>query len=337
MLSITVSQGIRGACFCVCIFALAGIGMSQEKADSNKPDHVLLKNDDVSIAISKPTSPDNYRGTRFDRSGIFHKISFRGHSLCERWHDGPLKPTANDDVTGPCEEFGNGMPLGYQPNQPGSVFLKIGVGKLKQPQEERYRFSFPYEVVEEGKWTVDANDNSVVFSQSLNHGEELGYDYQKTIALTKNGFDIQHRLKNTGKTAWTTDHYNHNFFLIDSDRVGPNYRIEFPFELKPTREAALFKELVHLNGRNMGFQRAIHPGESYFAELVGHSRKVTDHAFEIHHKPSRVVVTCRGDAPLHKLNVWGMKNTICPEPYVEISLLPNESKAWTLSYSFRVD
>jgi hypothetical protein len=316
-------------CFDICLVTVA------RAQDGNTViEHLVLQNQSLKLELSTPASADNYRGTRFDRSGIFHKIEFQGHSLCERWHEGPLNTTSNDDVTGPCEEFGNGRPLGYEPGTPGSSFVKIGVGKLRQPEEDKYRFWFAYDVIEEGKWQVEKKSDSIVFSQALDDGNGIAYAYRKEVLLSDAGFTISHELKNTGTRTWSTDHYNHNFFLIDSDRVGPNYRIEFPFELKPTKEQALFKELVQLDSKKLNFRRVLEKGESYFAELLGHSRTVQDHAFEIHHPSSGVVIRCRGDAPLHKLNVWGMKNTICPEPYVEFSLEPNQSQTWKLFYSF---
>ena len=298
--------------------------------------HIVLQRDELKLELSRPGDSDNYQGTRFDRSGMFHKIEYKGHSLCERWHSGPQNPTANDDVTGPCEEFGNELPLGYLTNKPGSSFLKIGVGKLVQPEEEKYRFFYPYSIAEEAKWTVDRDDNSVVFSVSQQNGDHLGYSYRKQVSIVKDGFEIRHELTNTGSESWTTDHYNHNFFLIDSDHVGPNYEIDFAFNLKSKKEQALFLDLVRLDGRKMSFNRVLAKDESYFAELEGHHRTTEDHQFSIRHKPSGIVVSCRGDFPLYKLNVWGMKNTICPEPYVKLKLAPNEKVTWMLRYQFSI-
>jgi hypothetical protein len=318
-------------------FSLGLTAQSQVPAGNSSVDHITLRNEHIEVVLSTPSSSDNYRGTRFDRSGIFHKIEFKGHSLCERWHSGPLNVSANDDVIGPCEEFGNERPLGYQPNQPGSTFLKIGVGKLVQPKEEKYRFSFPYPIAEEGKWSTQANKDSITFKQSLHDGEKIGYSYEKRVSLLNNGLEIYHALTNTGSQEWTTDHYNHNFFLVDSDAVGPNYQIDFPFHTQPTREQALFKELIQLDGTRMGFKKELAKGESYFAELQGHSKKVSDHQFAIRHKKSGVVIKCQGDMPLYKLNVWGMRNTICPEPYVQIQLKPSEKATWSLKYEFAIE
>jgi hypothetical protein len=320
----------------VLFFTLACTTVGQEPR-ATATEHVILKNENLRLLLSTPHSSDNHRGTRFDHSGIFHEIKFQGVSLCERWHTGPLNTSANDDVAGPCEEFGNASPLAYKPNQPGSLFLKIGVGILRQPAEDRYRFSFPYEVVQEGTWIIDKADKFVRFKQSIGLDEQVQYAYVKTIAIEEHGFSIHHQLDNTGREAWSTDHYNHNFFLINSDNVGPNYRLEFPFEIMPTREQSLFATLVMPHKNSLTFRRNLVDRESFFAELAGHRQQINDHAFALKHVPTGISIECHGDAPLHKFNVWGMKNTICPEPYVAFTLHPGESKSWTLRYRIRKD
>ena len=85
---------------------------------------VVLKKGLIRISLSVPGDPINYRGTRFDHSGMIQRIQWGDHELCERWHLGPSNPDANDDVTGPCEEFGNAAPLGYIPNTPGSTRIR---------------------------------------------------------------------------------------------------------------------------------------------------------------------------------------------------------------------
>lgn len=322
---------LRSIALCLCIVASSKfLVLAQDR--SSEIEHVTLRNAQLAVTLSTPASSDNYQGTRFDHSGIFHKIEFAGHSICQRWHVGPLNTSANDDVTGPCEEFGNSNPLGYRDNSPNSSFLKIGVGILEQVEEERYRFWYPYPFVRRGTWEVEKAPQSVSYRQSLQLNPEIGYSYAKVIELRENGFQIRHLLKNTGSSIWSTDHYNHNFFLVDGDLVGPNYKIEFNFQLEPTRVQAQFKELVSLQGKLMGFQRTLADKESYFAELVGHSKRIEDHSFTIHHLPSGIRIRCQGDAPLSKLNVWGMKNTICPEPYVDIPLKPGETREWKLTY-----
>ena len=38
-----------------------------------------------------------------------------------------------------------------------------------------------------------------------------------------------------------------------------------------------------------------------------------------------------------KFNVWGIKTTICPEPYMAIDLKPGEEMKWSITYTFTHD
>ena len=299
---------------------------------------VVLKKGAMQISLSIPGDKVNYRGTRFDHSGMIQKIRWGDHQLCERWHVGPSNPDANDDVTGPCEEFGNGAPLGYVPNSPGSNFVKIGVGVLKQPEETQYRFSNVYAFVKRGEWTSKHDESSISYLQRLFDdpvGKSIGYEYDKTIRILENGLRIEHHLKNIGTSAWSTDHYNHNFFLIDSDKVGPNYELQLPFAINAINRRASFDETTTVVDKTVRFRELVGT-RSFFAELSGHRNQISDHQFKLRHIPSGVTIECKGDIPLSKMNFWGMANTICPEPYSQISLAANGELRWSLEYSISI-
>ena len=296
---------------------------------------VVLKKGLIRMSLSVPGDPVNYRGTRFDHSGMIQRIQWGDHELCERWHLGPLNPDANDDVTGPCEEFGNAAPLGYIPNTPGSNFVKIGVGVLKQPEESQYRFSNTYEFVKRGEWTTEHDESSITYRQRLFDdpvGKSIGYEYEKTIRVTGTGFRIEHLLTNIGPRSWSTNHYNHNFFLIDSDKVGPNYELQLPFAITAINRKASFEETANVVDKTIRFRELVGT-RSFFAELSGHRNQIGDHQFKLLHIPTGLTIECKGDSPLSKMNFWGMGNTICPEPYTQISLASNSTFKWNLDYT----
>ena len=47
-----------------------------------------------------------------------------------------------------------------------------------------------------------------------------------------------------------------------------------------------------------------------------------------------VMMTVTGDKPLSKVALWGVKTTLCPEPYIAIRLAPGEEMNWSWSYDF---
>src|SRR4029079_562375 len=109
--------------------------------------HVVLKNDKLKFTVYEPDAAKGfYRGTRFDHAGVFGNVEFAGHKIFGPWKD-KHDPANHDDIIGPCEEFGLQSPLGYDDAKVGGTFLKIGVGELEKPKEEKYSFANKYKVV----------------------------------------------------------------------------------------------------------------------------------------------------------------------------------------------
>src|SRR5262249_42898460 len=137
-------------------------------------------------------------------------------------------------TSGPVEEF---APLGFEA-KPG-IFIKIGVGVLRQPDTKPYDHYRHYTVVDGGRRATITTRDSVTFTQNLSSGGTAymydlsgggtAYMYQKTLRLTpgKPELVIEHVLKNTGTMPIKTTVYDHNFLRIKpgNDRV----RVTFPF------------------------------------------------------------------------------------------------------------
>ena len=69
-----------------------------------------------------------------------------------------------------------------------------------------------------------------------------------------------HELKNTGEKRIVTDFYNHNFFNVDGDPVGPNYSFAFPCEVKAQDLKGKFGDLVELKDKELRFKDKIPNG-----------------------------------------------------------------------------
>jgi hypothetical protein len=317
------------------VFAIVAVSILCVPTDAlgQSADRILLEKGSMRLELYRPGSSENYRGTRFDHSGMFHAISFQGKSLCQRWHTGSSNPDANDDVTGPCEEFGNSQPLGYEKGKPGSYFVKIGVGLMIQPDEKEYKFMTPYKFAKRGTWDTTATSGSVRFEQTLVHNgpSPIGYRYSKTIEVQNDGFTIHHALTNLGAEELVTDHYNHNFFLLEGELVGSDYEVELNYMIDPQQIKSSFDELVTVDGKTLRMKDKI-LNQSYFARLDGHQNKVEDHRFVLRNRKTGLEIECTGDRELHKFNFWGLQNTICPEPYVFLTIPKHETKEWSLSY-----
>ncbi len=56
--------------------------------------------------------------------------------------------------------------------------------------------------------------------------------------------------------------YNHNFFVIDHEVVGPDMAIKFPFDPRP---AQALKNGGEVRGREITYSRELEKGESVFS------------------------------------------------------------------------
>jgi hypothetical protein len=301
---------------------------------------VVIKNDKLKFTLYEADAKKGfYRGTRFDHAGVFGNVEFAGHKIFGPWKD-THDPTNHDDIVGPCEEFGIEKPLGYDDAKVGETFLKIGVGELEKPKEDKYSFAKKYKIVNapERKREELASSSAQMLrwitSQQVNG---YGYQYTKTLSVGDrgSGFGISHRLKNTGEKRIVTDFYNHNFFNVDGDPVGPNYSFAFPFEPKAKDLKGKFGALVDLKDKEFRFKDKLPAGDFVMAGLTGSDPMlIADRRFEMRHAPSGVRVAVQHSYSFAKFNVWGITTTICPEPYMAIDLKPGEEISWSITYTF---
>jgi hypothetical protein len=307
--------------------------------------HVYLKNDKLKVKVYLPDAEKGfYRGTRFDHAGVFGEVEFAGHKIFGPWKD-KHDPTNHDDIIGPCEEFGMESPLGYDDAKVGETFLKIGVGELEKPKEEKYSFAKKYKVVKPAEWKEREREKDgdavrkIIWETTASHPAGYAYRYDKWVWVEPTGgtITISHYLKNTGTKAIVTDVYNHNFFNVNGDAVGPNYAFEFPFEVKAQDLKGKFGELVESKDKELRFKEKLSDG-FVMAGLTGFEQGLAAHRlFVMRHQPSGIDVTCVQTESFSKFNVWGIKTTICPEPYTAIDLKPGAVKLWAVVYQFKHD
>lgn len=275
----------------------------------------------------------SYHGTRFDWSGIIYSLRFQGHEYFGRWYE-KHDPQIHDAITGPVEEFRtNEAGLGYAEAKAGGTFVRIGVGTVRKPDEPAYRTFQTYEIVDPGKWSTRRSPDQIEFTHKLVSPDGYAYVYRKTIRLVKGKpeLEILHSLKNTGKRAIDTTQYNHNFFVIDGEVVGPEVGVRFPFEAKPDRD---LKGLAELRGHDLVYARDLVKGESVFAEMTGYGNGAADYDFRIENKKSGAGVHITGDQPLAKMVFWSIRTVACPEPYIHLTIEPGKEAHWRYAYEF---
>jgi galactose mutarotase-like enzyme len=155
--------------------------------------------------------------------------------------------------------------------------------------------------------------------------------YRKTLRLGKDSMVLEHRLKNTGSKPIATQVYNHNFFTMDRKTTGPDIVVQFPFEVKAARS---FNGLAEARGKEIAFLRQFEKGQTVFSEIDGFGATAASYDFRITNRGTGASVRITGDRPLVKVYFWSASLTVCPEPYIDVSVEPGKESTWRINYQF---
>lgn len=275
---------------------------------------ITLEKNGLLLEVAEPS--ETYRGTRFDHSGVFHRIEYRGKNYAHKWYDTPEDPLRHDNVRGPSEEF-----LGVVSTAEG--LLKIGVGILADVGTP-YDWFHTYPVVREGVRSCEISQDCAVFHDLL----EGYYRFEKTVRITGEGeFEIEHNLENLGKEPLPVLNYNHNFFTLGVGVVGAGRRITMEREfsgdwredsVKAVKEGrSLVMTTVMEAGEKSCMTDIRMPGKGYGFTLEGENGLCVE-------------VSC--DASLHHAQFWANHRVACMEPFVAAELRPGDSFSWTIRY-----
>jgi hypothetical protein len=287
----------------------------------------ILKNKNLEIHIDLPL--ENYNFSRFDWTGKIVKVKFQNVyvSTTERIDD----ENEHHFGKGFYNEFGIDTALGFEDTEVGGWFHKIGVGLLKKDHNQ-YLFSKAYEI-KPAEFKIFTVSNKITInckSQALN-----GYSYElkKEIELFESSFIIKYYLKNTGEKVIHTDEYTHNFVAINKDLMGSNYILNFPFQLQPQLFGAAVNpgQTVDIGQKDIQFNSS--PKEQFFfSNLSGD--KIVNGAWELINLNSKIAISETGSFQTKKVNLWGWKHVISPELFFDVCIHPDQSKAWSRTYSF---
>ena len=275
-----------------------------------------------------------YRGTRFDWSGVIESLTYEGHNYFGPWfrHD---DPTLHDAIMGPADEFrSEDGGLGYAQAEPRGFFIKIGVGILRKPDDQKYNFARTYEIVNPGRRVVRPEAGRIEFVHELTDGEGYAYIYSKTVRLARNKPELilDHAVKNTGRRPIETSVYNHDFYVIDGEPSGPDFAVRFVFS---PRASESLKGLAEIRGNDLVYKRELRPGgESIGTALEGFSDSPKDNDIRVENRKTGAGVREIGNRPISKLYFWSIRSTICPEAYINLRLEPRHEFKWQIRYEF---
>jgi hypothetical protein len=294
-----------------------------------------LDNGVIQVAIYLPDAERGYyRGTRFDWSGIIERVDYDGHRFYAPLHT-EHNPLGHDSVSGPAEEFAMFHPMGFAEAEADESFVKIGVGLLAKGDSDEYQFHGDYRLIRAGEWEIENGPDWVSFDQELEGERGWAYRYRKSIRLVpgKSEFVIEHRLENIGTKTIDINHYNHNFTLIDDVPYGPDYRVEFPFT---TEEPVAINNLAWFRTNAIEVDKPLQQDSLWIPVFEGNDPGNYNAAL-VRNNKTGAAVEFHGDAPITRMVFWAVERAVCPEPFIDIDLVPGQVREWSSRYRFIVD
>ena len=93
-------------------------------------------------------------------------------------------------------------------------------------------------------------------------------------------------------------------------------------------------DLAAINGDSISILRSFAPRESVYAVLHGYNDSSADYDIRLENHLTGAGVHITADRPFSRLVYWGSIHTLCPEPYIHVSVAPGETFTWTLRYEF---
>lgn len=284
-----------------------------------------LSSDRLSVILSAPGAL--YTGARFDWTTQIRQITLDGHTFLTREKEGLLDPS--NQGWGLAGEFGIETAVGFDDCPPGELFPKVGVGQLRRPDGDPYRFNRAYEVVPArfGVRPEGPGALQVTADQSPDRG--YGWFLKRHWAVRGATLTLTTTLANTGSRTLATEEYIHNFFGFDDLPVDGRWRLTLPQPLRVPDLGKVVDPEALLRFEDLGLTWSKTPTEDFFlsAPAVPVPETWTMEG-------PGVSVTEATDFSPFQFNLWGRGHVVSPELYRRVEVAPGTSLAWTRRWSF---
>jgi hypothetical protein len=305
-----------------------------------------ITNGQIQALVYLPDAKNGYyRATRFDWSGVLYSLRYKGHEYYGPWFQ-KTDPTVHDFVyqgpeivaspctaiVGPVDEF---APLGWEQAKAGGIFVKIGVGVLRKPDESKYDNYRLYEIVDSGKWMTKKGRESIEFTQEVTDSSSgYGYIYRKAVRLVNGRPEmvLEHSLTNTGTRAIRTSVYNHNFLVLDGQPPGPGLVITVPFQIQTGRPPD--KKLAEIRGNQIVYLKTLEKQEVVTTSLRGFSDSSKDNEIRIEDSRIGAGMKITANRPLASASLWSIRTVMAMEPFVSLAIEPTKEFSWKSTYNY---
>ena len=296
---------------------------------------VTLSNGAVKMISRTPGLPESfYRGGRFVHCAMLDEIEAGGASFYIRHHTGAHNPLGHDSVCGPAEEFDlNTPPPGYAEAEGGGLFLKIGVGVLRRPADEKeYAFYKTYEIADPGVWTTEApGGNEVIYRHTValpDKSYAVEYEHRVSLADGAPVARVTRTLRNTGEKEIATRHYNHQFLAINTQPIGAAYTLELGFAPLPKEQLG---DILRITENKIEFTRDL--TKTLWSPMTGFGDSSEENRFTLRLE-NGAAVHYSTDRPIADVCLYATPRVICPEFFTDLRLAPGSETPWSSELRF---
>jgi hypothetical protein len=142
---------------------------------------------------------------------------------------------------------------------------------------------------------------------------------------------LEHSLRNTGKKPISTSVYEHNFYMLDHQPVGPSYIVRFPFEVHPQAD---LHGMAEARGKDFIYLKELPVGQSVATGMEGFGDSPRDYDIRVENRTAGIGVRQTSDRPIAKLYFWSIRTTVCPEAFIDLKVDPGQEVKWRINYEF---
>lgn len=284
-----------------------------------------LKKENLTISIDLPY--ENYQGSRFDWTGKIVEFNFKGIPFTSYEQD--KFPNDKKFGMGLYNEFGMENALNFSEVKEGELFHKIGVGLLKKVGAQ-YDFLKSYDIKPAQFETKHFADRIVFRCISENiHG--FAYVLEKEFVIHPYGIEVYYRLENRGQNDIISKEYCHNFISINGQGIGPDYKLDFPFNLKKAQfeEVVDPEKIVQFRKKGLNFKGS--PNKPFFFSNLSGGENV-EGKWKLENAKSKMAISESLSKACNSVNLWGWGHVISPELFFDINVKPGASLEWKRSF-----
>jgi len=285
----------------------------------------LLRSGALTVEVMDPDAPDRYyRGNRFSPVAAVLRAVLDGKDFLFS----PVAHNPENENGGLAMEFDIESPEGppgFADAAIGEGFLKIGVGVLRK-EEPVYRFFKPAEMIEPARTTVAWGADCADFSQECAGINGLAYKLAAEVRLQPDSITIRYRLTNSGTKAFTTEQYVHNYFSFSDAPVGPDYEVQFPYDV----DAAGMEPPQRVDGRSIFYEETLVKAVNIRVPMP--QNYSGSNTASVRHRANGQKIVATTSIPGKYTLIHARSKYICPEQFVLLSLEPGKSAEWWRQY-----